>query len=114
MRNRIIATINICLQLVLGMLLYGCSTPVENPTPKSYTVEINAMRFQPSELSVQKGDTVVFINNDMLAHNITEQETKAWASSPLSTGQSFNLVVSESADYYCTIHPVMKGKISVK
>src|SRR5688572_25868617 len=114
MRSTIIAAINISLQLVLGMLLYSCSTSEEKPTPKSYTVEINAMQFQPSELRVQKGDTVVFLNKDMVVHDVTEEKSKSWGSSPLSTGQSFSLVASESADYYCTIHPVMKGKILVK
>lgn len=114
MRSRISATICIYFPIVLGMLLYSCSTDQRKPTSKSHTVEINAMQFQPSELSVQKGDTVVFLNKDMVVHDVTEEKSKAWGSSPLSPGQSFNLVASESADYYCTIHPVMKGKIIVK
>src|SRR5688572_21135362 len=114
MTNRIIAEINISLQLLLGVFLYSCSTDEENPTPKTYTVEINAMQFQPSELSVQKGDTVVFLNKDMVVHDVTEEKSKAWASSPLSTAQSFSLVVTESANYYCSIHPVMRGKILIK
>jgi|SRR5688572_9863537 len=114
MRSTIIAAINISLQLLLEMLLYSCSTSEEKPTPKSYTVEINAMQFQPSELRTQIGDTVVFLNKDMVVHDVTEEKSKAWASSPLSTAQSFSLVVTESANYYCSIHPVMRGKILIK
>ena len=72
------------------------------------------MQFQPSELSVKKGDTVVFINKDIVAHDVTEEKSKEWRSSPLLTDQSFKLVVTKTADYYCSLHPVMKGKIQVK
>jgi plastocyanin len=77
-------------------------------------VQISAMQFQPAEITVNKGDTVIFTNNDMLVHDVTEEANKAWTSSPLSTGQSYKLVVTESADYFCSIHPVMKGKLLVE
>jgi plastocyanin len=114
MRNKIAAISNFSLLLAFGMFLNSCSSTEEKTISKSHTVEIAAMQFQPSELSVQKGDTVVFINKDMLVHDVTEEKSEVWRSSPLSTGQSFNVVITESADYYCTIHPVMKGKILVK
>ena len=96
------------------ILLESCSQAPEKANPKLYLVEIKTMQFQPSELIVHRGDTVVFINRDILVHDVTEETSKAWVSSPLSTGQSFSLVVNESADYYCSIHPVMKGKLLVQ
>ena len=72
------------------------------------------MKFQPAELEVQKGDTVVWVNRDIVAHDVTEQPDKAWTSSPLTTGQSWSMVAEQSADYYCSIHVVMKGKLVVK
>ena len=113
MKNRIAAIIGII--ILPGFVLFNsCSSPEEITVPRSHIVEIRAMQFHPSELSVQKGDTVVFINNDMVVHDVTEENSKSWGSSPLSTGQSFSLVVTASADYYCTIHPVMKGHIIAK
>lgn len=97
----------------LGLLLYSCSTSPETTAPKSHTVTISGMQFLPAELSVQKGDTVVFINKDIVQHNVAEEKAKAWSSQPLSTGQSYKMVANESADYYCTFHPVMKGKLLV-
>jgi plastocyanin len=93
-------------------LLNGCLTA--ETTPKLHTVEIKQMQFQPSELTVQKGDTVVFINKDLVVHDVAEEADKAWSSSSLPPGQSYSLVVNKSADYYCTIHPVMKGKLLVQ
>ena len=110
--------------LCFVFLIYSCTsapeksvpeTPVAEKTiPKVYTVEIKEMKFQPAELEVQKGDTIVWINRDIVAHDVTEQPNKAWTSSPLTTGQSWSMVATQSADYYCSIHVVMKGKLVVK
>lgn len=111
----------ICL-LCFTFLLNGCgSSPEEathqtqeETTHQTYTVEIVQMKFQPAELLVQKGDTVVWINRDIVVHDITEQPGKLWTSGPLASGESWSLVVTESADYYCSIHVVMKGKLVVQ
>jgi plastocyanin len=87
-----------------------------SPARKSevHIVEISQMKFQPSEIRVHKGDKVRWINLDITDHDIMEQKTKAWASSRLASGQSWSMVVTQSADYYCNLHQVMKGKIIVE
>lgn len=94
------------------LLLNSCADQVKT-TPKTYTVEISQMKFTPSELSVQKGDTIIFVNHDLVVHDVTEVPDKAWTSSALPVGKSWSLVALISADYYCSIHQVMKGKIIV-
>jgi plastocyanin len=92
----------------------SCSTtPVKTPN-KTLVVEIIQMKFQPAELTLQKGDTVVWINKDIVAHDVTEENGNRWASQPLAPGQSWSLVVAQSADYYCSIHVVMKGKLIIQ
>jgi plastocyanin len=115
------------------LFLYGCATPEERaikvPEPDStaanaipthpagsglHIIEIKDMKFQPESLSVKKGDTVMWTNHDIVTHDVTEEKSKAWTSGPLAPGQSWSLVVTESADYYCSIHVVMKGKLIVQ
>jgi plastocyanin len=81
--------------------------------PKVHTVEIKQMKFEPAILNVRKGDEVIFINRDIVDHDVTEQNTKAWTSSKLSTGASWHTIVTKSELYYCSIHLVMKGRIIV-
>jgi plastocyanin len=100
--------------LCVLFVINSCTSSPENVQHKVYTVEIKDMKFQPAELEIQKGDTVVWINRDMVAHDVTEQPDKTWASSPLAMGQSWSLVAEKSADYYCSIHVIMKGKLVVK
>ena len=100
--------------LLSVVLLYNCSSAPQKRTPKIHIVEINDMKFQPAELTVQTGDTVMWINKDIVAHNVTEVKNAAWTSSPLPSGASWKMAVTQSADYYCSIHVTMKGKLRIE
>lgn len=82
--------------------------------PVTHTVEISQMQFKPAELTVSKGDKVVFVNKDIVTHDVTEATGKSWQSPALTTGKSWSIVVTQNQAYYCSYHPVMKGKIIVK
>lgn len=113
----------VCLVLSLS-LLQACSSPAEKTKedpvkteevkPTMHAVEITQMKFYPAELKVKKGDKVVFVNHDLVTHDVTEESKKAWSSSQLATDQTWILEVTESVKYYCSIHPVMKGSIVVE
>ena len=95
-------------------LIASCSEHSMKYKPQHHTVLIRQMQFIPSSLKVQKGDTVEFINEDMVAHDITEASHQAWSSSVLPSGNSWKLVVAGDANYYCRIHPVMKGSLVIR
>lgn len=90
------------------------SDTLEKTGPEVYSIEISNMKFNPAEVTVHKGDTIVWKNNDMVAHCVTEETTKAWTSSNIAAGASWKMKVDSSADYFCAIHIVMKGKIKVE
>jgi plastocyanin len=83
-------------------------------TSSFHTVEIKQMKFQPNELKLHKGDTVLWINKDITDHDVTEETKKAWTSSKLPISKSWSKVVEESANYFCSLHVVMKGKLIVE
>lgn len=90
------------------------SAQQEQREPETHVVEIKQMKFEPAEVKVRKGDRVQWINKDITDHDVTELANHAWASSPLKTGQSWSLTVTENVDYFCNLHQVMKGKIRVE
>jgi plastocyanin len=100
--------------LVLLVLFQSCTVKTENSVHALHTVEIRAMQFHPASLQLNENDTVLFINHDILVHDVTEETSKKWTSSPLASGQSYKMVIKESANYYCSIHPVMKGSLIVR
>ena len=104
-----------CGWLPLFILLFtGCTSTPGKKINKAHTIEIRQMQFEPAVLTVQKGDTVVWVNHDIVAHDVTEETAKLWTSGPLAAGQSWSKVVTNSTDYYCSIHVVMKGKLLVE
>ena len=96
--------------------IFSCSMPEEKmkEPAKMYTVVIEQMKFTPADLTVKPGDTVTWVNRDIVEHNITEETNTDWSSSGLPVGKKWSLVVRESANYFCSIHPVMKGSLHVK
>jgi plastocyanin len=82
--------------------------------PHYHKVEITQMKFVPAELAVEKGDTVVWVNNDITMHDVTEQPSAAWTSGKIESGKSWSRIIESGSDYYCSIHVVMKGKVIVQ
>lgn len=89
----------------------GCNHK-ERYLPQTHIVKIVEMKFQPEVLEVHKGDTVVWINNDLVTHDVTE-ENKSWASPPITNGNTWKKAITKSESYYCSIHLIMKGKLVV-
>ena len=102
------------LLMLPGFLWIACKPPEQKSKPVKHIIEIKEMRFQPAELTIHAGDTVEWINQDFVDHDITEESTKEWHSSPLSAGKSWQWVITKNTDYYCSIHQVMKGKLIVQ
>lgn len=98
--------------IILLVLMWTACQPV--PRARELTVEIVRMQFVPADITVHKGDKIRFVNHDMVAHDVTEETSKKWSSSPLQPGQTWTLEVTGPASYYCSIHEVMKGKIRVE
>jgi plastocyanin len=87
--------------------------PLKN-TATFHTVVIRQMKFEPTVLKLHKGDTVLWINKDITEHDITEEVEKKWSSSKIPVNKSWSMVVKQRADYFCSIHVVMKGKLLVE
>lgn len=98
--------------LFLWLLTVAAASPGEN-IPKVYTVEIKGMKFVPEVLNVKKGDQVVWVNNDMVTHNVTN-ENGSWVSPSIPVKKTWKKTIQTNTRYYCSLHPVMKGSIVVK
>lgn len=77
------------------------------------TVLIKDMQFQPAEIKVHNGDVVVWLNKDIVDHCVSELKS-TWKSEPIPSEKTWKKVITQSAEYYCAIHPNMKGKVIVE
>jgi plastocyanin len=78
----------------------------------SGTVAMAGLQFEPGTLTVAKGATVVFDNDDTAPHTVTAR-SGGTDSGVIDPGKSFSLVASEGFDYFCSIHPSMTAKLVV-
>ncbi|MEO6830822.1 MAG: plastocyanin/azurin family copper-binding protein [Chitinophagaceae bacterium] len=87
---------------------------VDNTHHNTDTVQIKAMAFSPANITIAKGDTVYWINNDVVAHDVSQFPDRTWKSALLQPHESFSRVFDDSSSYYCSIHPTMLGKVLMK
>ena len=86
------------------------------PVPSQrHVVALRDFGFEPAELVVAPGDTVMWINRDIVPHTVTGSNEQ-WDSGTLQEADSWSLVVREVGDYayYCRFHPTMKGALLVQ
>lgn len=84
-------------------------------SPRHHRVDVRDLVFQPSELEVAPGDTVTWINHDIVPHTVTAAGA-GWDSGELSFGEKFTWVVEGSGEvrYLCRYHPTMTGTLKAR
>ena len=74
----------------------------------------------PSKISIRQGESVTWLNEDAAFHSVTsgtyENPNGMFDSRHLDPNESFTVKFEESGtfDYFCTLHPWMKGKVIVE
>ena len=76
------------------------------------TVRMVGLAFAPGPLTVARGATVVFDNDDTAPHTVTARSGGV-DSGVIDPGRQFSLTVTDGFDYFCSIHPSMTAKITV-
>ena len=110
------------------------STPVE-PDLESTTVEPDIIMpskvsrpgcedenrcYIPSEIFIEKGEQVIWVNEDSAFHSVTsgfyDSPTPLFDSGHLDPFETYTVTFDESGifDYFCTLHPWMMGQVIVE
>jgi plastocyanin len=80
---------------------------------ETFRVTIDKLVYAPAEVTAKIGDTIEWVNKDVLAHTATATN-KDW-DVMIGPKQTARLVLSKagSVDYFCKFHPNMKGRVVV-
>jgi len=83
--------------------------------PRHHVVEIQAFQFQPQRTVVLPGDTIEWINRDIVPHTVTANGG-TWKSHTLEEGQSWEVIVENNGvySYFCEFHPHMTGVLATR
>lgn len=79
-------------------------------------VTIQNYAFSPANISVKKGTTVTWTNQDSVAHTVQETDGKTGPmSQDIDQGKSFSFTYNTvgTFNYHCSIHPDMVGTVTV-
>ena len=84
-------------------------------------VVMKDISFKPQELSVKKGTTVTWTNEDSVGHDVKSTggpgpKYTSGAAGGLAKGDTFKHAFTKPGtyDYVCTVHPNMSGFVIVK
>jgi plastocyanin len=131
MKTGVIISIVIVLLIVLigGFLLMKPTNntpinPSNNQTPvnsgnadNSLNIEITNLAFSPSNLTIKKGQTVIWINKDAtIRHTVTSDAGSELASDALAKDQTYSHTFNQAGtyNYHCNFHSAMHGFIIVQ
>ena len=96
------------------------SVPASEVPEGAIVVNIAKMKYDNTDLKIKAGDTVVWINQDVMPHNVEFQPGVTGDSDlkgpMLKKDQSYSITFNEAGEYayHCTPHPFMRGKVTVE
>jgi plastocyanin len=79
------------------------------------TVDMRGFEYFPRDLTIDTGASVTWKNSDNVPHTATEND-KAWDTGVIGKNDESSLTFDTPGDYeyYCTIHPSMKARLTVR
>lgn len=93
----------------------GGSVPA--PMTSRYTVEVSSSAYHPADLEVRSGDTITWVNRDIIPHTATsDSASRAIDTGTLAPGDSSSYVANHAGvyRYTCSFHPTMQGRLVVR
>ncbi len=78
-----------------------------------HIIEIKNFAFVPANVKVAIGDKVIWVNRDIIAHNIVNRENDNVLSKTMEKGDMFTFIVQNEMNYACGFHPSMLGSLQL-
>ena len=76
-------------------------------------IKIEKLIFAPAQVAAHVGDTIQWVNADVIAHTATARNGAWDVMIPPNASRSIVLKADGTADYYCKFHPNMTGQVTV-
>ncbi len=103
--------------LIGGYFLFSqkSTTQTQETASADYNIDIINFVYEPVELNIKVGESVMWTNQDSARHTVTSDSGNELDSALLSKGDSYSHTFTEAGTYayHCTPHPYMQAKIIV-
>jgi plastocyanin len=107
----------------LALVLAGCGGGDDNGGSSSsgsssgntVTIDMKNIKFAPQDATVKVGQTVKWVNQDTVDHDVQAKSGADFKSDLFGNGKSFEWKAEEAGtvSYVCTVHPGMVGTLKV-
>jgi plastocyanin len=79
------------------------------------TIEMKNIKFAPQDATVKVGQTVKWVNQDTVDHDVQAKSGADFKSDLFGNGKSFDWKADKpgTVSYVCTVHPGMVGTLKV-
>jgi plastocyanin len=100
----------------IALMALAVHTSIARDKPMANEVTIDNFSYKPQTLTVSVGTTVTWINRDDIPHTVLSTDKRTIVSPALDTDEKFSYTFTTAGtnDYYCSVHPHMKGRIIVQ
>ena len=98
------------LPVITALLLGAMAVPAHAATIQ---ITIDNLVFAPAEVSAKVGDTIEWINKDVLAHTATARNGDFDVITPPKKTVTSVLKKAGTIEYYCRYHPNMKAVLTI-
>jgi plastocyanin len=99
-------------RLIIAVLVFGAiAVPAHAATIQ---IVMENMEISPADASAKVGDTIDWINKDVLVHTATARNGDFDVTMPPKKTTTLVLKKAGSVDYYCRFHPNMKATLKVE
>ncbi len=92
------------------------ATPTPAPTKAANEIRISGYKFVPDKITIKKGATVTWVNDDQAKHTVTADAGYTGPDSALlAQGESYSYTFDTVGivAYHCSPHPYMKATVEV-
>ncbi|HEX8233311.1 MAG TPA: plasmid stabilization protein [Caulobacteraceae bacterium] len=101
--------------LVAGAaVLAGCGQKPAAPAGRTATIVVDQLAFGPAPEGLKVGDTVVWVNRDVLQHSATAGDKSFDVELPAGASARTTLTKAGTINYVCRYHPGMTGVLRVE
>jgi plastocyanin len=100
-----------CRQVLMGLALIALVVPAH---AANVQITMENLEISPAEASAKVGDSIEWINKDVLAHTATARNGDFDVNLPPKKSASFVLKKPGTVEYYCRYHPNMKATLKVE
>jgi len=110
-----VAVVAIAALFAVGRVVPVRGSQTSQDRAEEVKVTIDNFSFTPQDITVKAGTTVTWVNQDDVPHTVVSNEKK-FKSKALDTDDKFSFTFNDPGtyEYYCSVHPKMTAKVTVK